>query len=166
MLTDRRFALGITGKNRTNDLANFPFNHYTYDTDVSASSLPKNKIRRREMRRSLLAVMFLCVALVFTAQAMAQDAGQAGTGGWDKDGFQAKFDRAKEETFTGTVLSHDPMCHCLVVQTDQGELTVLDDYAKFMQEYNQAKGLKAGSKIKGIYKTVDHIHYLLSVSYT
>ena len=62
MLTDRRFALGITGKNRTNDLANFPFNHYTYDTDVSASSLPKNKIRRREMRRSLLAVMFLCVA--------------------------------------------------------------------------------------------------------
>jgi len=67
--------------------------------------------------------------------------------------------------FTGTVVSHDPMCHCVIVKTPKGELTLQDDYAKFMQEYNQAKGLKVGAEVTGVYKTVNHIHYLSSITY-
>ena len=41
------------------------------------------------------------------------------------------------------------MCHCVIVKTPKGELTLQDDYAKFMQEYNQAKGLKVGAEVTG-----------------
>ena len=62
------------------------------------------------------------------------------------------------------MVSHDPMCHCVVVKTAKGELTLQDDYAKFMQDYNQAKGLKVGAEVTGVYKTVNHIHYLMSIA--
>ena len=38
-------------------------------------------------------------------------------------------------------------------------------YARFMQEYNEAKGLKIGSEVAGVFKTVNHIHYLMSITY-
>ena len=57
------------------------------------------------------------------------------------------------------------MCHCVVIKTAKGEMTFQDDYTKFMQDYNQAKGLKIGSKMKGTYKTVSHIHYLTDIGY-
>ena len=112
------------------------------------------------MRRGVCVVALLCFAFLFVGQVMAQ-----GPAGYDKEAFQKSLDAAREMHFTGTVLSHDPMCHCLVVKTAKGELTLLDDYAKFMQEYDQAKGLKIGAEIKGVYKTVNHIHYLTSVAY-
>ncbi len=112
------------------------------------------------MKRGLLAIGLLFVMMVMVGQVMAQ-----GRSGFDKEAFQKAMAAAKEVSFSGAVLSHDPMCHCLVVKTNKGDLTVLDDYANFMQDYDQAKGLKVGAEVKGVYKTVDHIHYLSSISY-
>jgi len=67
--------------------------------------------------------------------------------------------------WAGDVVSHDPLCHCVVVKTGQGMLTVQDDYARFMQEYTQAKGLKVGAKVTGVYKVVSYINYMTSVAY-
>jgi hypothetical protein len=115
------------------------------------------------MRKSLLVVALLCFALMFVGQAMAQETGGAE---WSKTAFDSQFSAAKEVKFMGTVVSHDPMCHCIVVKTPKGnELVLQDDYAKFMQEYNQAKGLKIGAEVAGVYKTVNHIHYLSSIMY-
>jgi hypothetical protein len=113
------------------------------------------------MRRALWVVALLCFALVFVGQAMAQESGAE----WSKTAFNSQLSAAKEMRFTGTVVSHDPMCHCIVVKTQRGDLTLQDDYAKFMQEYNQAKGLKIGAEVSGVYKTVNHIHYLSSIAY-
>ncbi len=115
------------------------------------------------MRRSVWAVALLFFVLMFVGHAMAQE----GSGGaeWSKQAFDNQLAQAKEMRFTGTVVSHDPMCHCVVVKTPKGELTMQDDYAKFMQEYDKAKGLKMGAAVTGVYKTVNHIHYLLSISY-
>jgi hypothetical protein len=120
-------------------------------------------MRRENMRRSLLVVVLACFVLMFVGQAMAQEG--AGGAEWSKTAFDSQFAKAKEMKFTGTVVSHDPMCHCVIVKTPKGELTLQDDYAKFMQEYNQAKGLKVGAEVTGVYKTVNHIHYLSSIMY-
>ncbi len=118
------------------------------------------------MRRGLYVVALMILSLFLVGQVMAQGAGGGGPGsGYDKEVFNKALDAAKSLHFSGQVVSHDPMCHCLVVKTAKGELTLLDDYAKFMDEYDQAKGLKMNSQITGTYKTVNHIHYLTTVAY-
>jgi hypothetical protein len=72
---------------------------------------------------------------------------------------------ARAVPFEGTVVSHDVMCHCVVVRTASGDLTMQDDYAKFQQDYNRLKGLRIGSMVKGEYKTVKYINYALWVAY-
>jgi hypothetical protein len=115
------------------------------------------------MRKALLVVALFCFALLFVGQTMAQEG--AGGAEWSKTSFDNQLSTAKEVKFAGTVESHDPLCHCVVVKTAKGDLTLQDDYAKFMQEYNQAKGLKVGAEVTGVYKTVNHIHYLSSIGY-
>ncbi len=115
------------------------------------------------MRKSLWVVALLCFVLMFVGRAMAQEG--AGGAEWSKTAFDSQLAKAKDVKFSGTVVSHDPMCHCVIVKTPKGELTLQDDYAKFMQEYNQAKGLKVGAEVTGVYKTVNHIHYLSSIGY-
>ncbi|MGD0230398.1 MAG: hypothetical protein ABSC19_08570 [Syntrophorhabdales bacterium] len=116
------------------------------------------------MKRALPLILLCILAFVFLGQTLAQ--GSAGTGPeWSKEVFMNQLSTAKEMTFTGQVVAHDPLCHCLVVNTPKGDLTLMDDYAKFMEEYNEAKGLKIGSRVTGTYKTVNHIHYLTSISY-
>ena len=112
------------------------------------------------MRRGLCVVVLLCFALMFVGQVLAVSGAE-----WSKTAFENRLAEAKEMRFTGTVVSHDPMCHCVVVKTASGELTLQDDYARFMQEYNEAKGLKIGAEVTGVYKTVSHIHYLISIAY-
>jgi hypothetical protein len=77
--------------------------------------------------------------------------------------FDQKFATAKTATVEGTVLSHDVKCHCVIVKGPSGNVTIQDDYAKFNQEYNKAKGLKIGGKVKITYKTVDFINYATEV---
>ena len=79
------------------------------------------------------------------------------------DYFKEAFAKAKLNTAEGKVLSHDVACHCIVLQTATGTLTVQDDYARFNQEYNKVKGLKIGEPAKITYKTVDYINYATEV---
>lgn len=113
------------------------------------------------MKRSLLAAVLL-LASVSVGQVFAQ-APQPKQ--WNKAEFKSELAKAKVEEFSGTVVSHDPVCHCIVVETTEGELTLLDQYAKFMKKYDRAKGLIIGSKVDGSYKTVNHIHYLMDIAY-
>ena len=115
------------------------------------------------MRKGLSVAVLCLFAFVMVSAAYAQDGGTAGE--WSKTAFQNKLATAKEMRFTGDVVSHDPLCHCVVVKTANGMLTLQDDYARFMQEYDQAKGLKVGAKVSGVYKTVDYINYMTSVMY-
>jgi hypothetical protein len=115
------------------------------------------------MKRVLLAALLFCFALGFAGHAFSQESMSGGD--WSKQEFMNKLTTAKVHQIEGTVVSHDPVCHCVVVKTAKGEMTLQDDYAKFMQDYNQAKGLKMGAKVKGTYKTVNHIHYLMDIGY-
>jgi hypothetical protein len=109
------------------------------------------------MKTRILAVgLAMLLLAAFTGMAYAQ-ASSAGTG--PSEIFQQKIGKAKVHDFEGTVLSHDVSCHCIVLKTAKGSLTLQDDYAKFEGDYDRAKGLKIGSKIKGNYKTVDYINY-------
>lgn len=85
--------------------------------------------------------------------------------GGDVEEFSKKMAAAKTMTFEGTVLSHDVACHCFVVKTAKGELVLQDDYVKFDQEYNKAKGLKIGAAVKGEYKRINYLNYATSVAY-
>ena len=114
------------------------------------------------MRRGFWVVALLCFTLMLVGQALAASGGGAE---WSKTAFENKLAAAKEMSFTGMVVSHDPVCHCIVVKTASGELTLQDDYARFMQEYNEANGIKIGAEVVGVYKTVNHIHYLTSIEY-
>ena len=80
-----------------------------------------------------------------------------------QDVFQQKLGNAKIHHFEGTVLSHDVACHCFVVKTGKGTVTLQDDYAKFEQNYDRAKGLMVGKKAAGTYKTIDYINYAIDV---
>ena len=104
----------------------------------------------------MLAVL-LCVS--FVSVSLAQDAKPR------NEDFDMKWTTAKYVEFEGTVLSHDVACHCFVVKTAKGNLTLQDDYTKFEQEFNRAKGLKIGSMVRGSYKTVDYINYATSMAY-
>jgi len=77
--------------------------------------------------------------------------------------WQQKYDTAKTMKFDGEVLSHDVKCHCFIVKTAKGNLTLQDDYAKMDQEYDRAKGLKVGGKAMGEYKSVNMINYATTV---
>lgn len=114
------------------------------------------------MKRGLVTAVVLLFAFVFVGQVFAQ-ASQSKE--WSKTEFQNELAKAKVEEFTGTVVSHDPVCHCVVVKTPTGELTLQDDYAKFMKKYDRAKGLIIGSEVNGSYKTVNHIRYLMNIGY-
>jgi hypothetical protein len=77
--------------------------------------------------------------------------------------FQTKWGTAKARHFEGTVVSHDVACHCFVIKGAKGNLILQDDYAKFEQEYDKAKGLKVGEGAMGTYKTIDGINYATEV---
>ena len=113
------------------------------------------------MKRGFIVAALFFFALMFLGQAFAQE----GATEWSKEAFMNQLSSAKVQKFSGTVLSHDVACHCIVVNTAKGELTLQDDYAKFMQEYDKAKGLKIGSNVVGTYKTVSHIHYATNLMY-
>jgi hypothetical protein len=108
------------------------------------------------MKKTLLMAVAVLFVLSFSGMGFAQDLQSAGTE------MQAAMAKAKAMKFEGTVLSHDVKCHCVVVKTAKGNLTLQDDYAKFDGEYNRATGLKIGSKTMGEYKTVMYINYALS----
>ena len=112
-----------------------------------------------------LVVLVLAVFLSFgLANAVMAQSNLGGPGG-EGEVFETQLAMAKAVPFEGTVLSHDVMCHCVVVQTAGGNLTLQDDYAKFQQDYNRLKGLKIGAKVKGEYKTVKFINYAMWVAY-
>lgn len=85
--------------------------------------------------------------------------------GGDVEEFSKKMAAAKTLTAEGTVLSHDVVCHCFVVKTAKGEMAFQDDYVKFDQEYNKAKGLKIGAAVKVEYKKINYLNYATSVAY-
>ncbi len=114
------------------------------------------------MKRALAAVVLVLFVFASAGQVFAQASEPQG---WNQAEFQKRLAKAREQKFTGTVLSHDPLCHCVVVKTPKGELTLLDDYAEFMQKYDKAKGLKIGARVNGSYKTVNHINYLVKIEY-
>jgi len=114
------------------------------------------------MKRGLVTAVVLLFAFVFVGQVFAQ---ASRSKEWSKTEFQNELAKARAEEFTGTVVSHDPVCHCVVVKTPTGELTLQDDYAHFMKKYDRAKGLIIGSEVNGSYKTVNHIHYLMNIAY-
>jgi hypothetical protein len=111
--------------------------------------------------RIMTVVLAMLLLASFSGMVYAQ-ASSAGTGAAEM--FQQKMGKAKVQNFEGTVLSHDVACHCIVLKTGKGNLTLQDDYAKFEGDYDRAKGLKVGSKAKGTYKTVDYINYAVDVS--
>jgi hypothetical protein len=111
------------------------------------------------MKKTLLMAVAVLFVLSFTGMVFAQaseDSSQAA--------FDQAFNKAKPMKFEGEVVSHDVKCHCVVLKTAKGNLTLQDDYAKFDEEYNRAKGLKIGAKTHGEYKTVMFINYGLSFS--
>jgi len=111
------------------------------------------------MKRVLVLVLAVFLSLGSVTAVLAQGPAD------EYSMFQQKLATAKLMPFEGTILSHDPVCHCIVVKTDKGELVLQDDYAKFDQEYNRLKGLNIGAMVKGEYKTVSYINYAISVSY-
>ena len=113
------------------------------------------------MKRRLVTALLL-LAFVLPGQVLAESSQPRE---WSQTGFQNELAKAKAKKFTGVVLSHDPVCHCVVVRTPGRELTLQDDYAKFMKKYDRAKGLIIGAEVNGTYKTVNYINYLVSISY-
>ncbi len=112
------------------------------------------------MKRVLVVFMALLLSATFVGAVLAQDNANPAL-----QQFNTSLAAAKSMDFEGTVLSHDVLCHCFVVKTGKGNLTLQDDYTKFDQEYNKAKGLKIGAKVKGDYKTVSYLNYALDVAY-
>ena len=111
------------------------------------------------MKKVSLVVLALLLAVSFSGMAFAQTATEKSP----NEAFQQKMGAAKSMNFEGAVLSHDVACHCIVLKTAKGNLTLQDDYAKFDGDYDRAKGIKAGAKIKGAYKTVDYINYAIEI---
>ncbi len=110
------------------------------------------------MKRAALVVVAMLVAVSFSGMAFAQPAAPS-----PEEQFQKALGAAKVMNFEGTVLSHDVACHCIVVKGPKGNMTLQDDYAKFDQDYDRAKGIQKGAKIKGTYKVVNYINYALEI---
>jgi hypothetical protein len=117
------------------------------------------------MKKVALVALAMLLTVSFSGMVFAQAGSAGGTGGQlgPNEVFQQKMGAAKTMTFEGTVLSHDVACHCIVLKGAKGNLTMQDDYAKFDQDYDRAKGVKPGAKIKGTYKVVDYINYAVEV---
>jgi hypothetical protein len=111
------------------------------------------------MRRVALVLLAVLLAVSFSGVTFAQSTSEPSA----QTIFQQKLGKAKTMNFEGTVLSHDVGCHCIVLKTSKGNLTLQDDYAKFEGDYDRAKGLKIGQKYGGTYKTVDYINYALDI---
>jgi hypothetical protein len=110
------------------------------------------------MKSLLVVFMAVLLSVAFVGAVYAQtEASRAATS------FDQKFATAKTATVEGNVLSHDVKCHCFVIKGASGNVVLQDDYAKFNQEYNKAKGLKINAPAKVTYKTVDSIHYAIEV---
>jgi hypothetical protein len=107
------------------------------------------------MKRLLVVFMAVLFTVGFIGVGFAQDKAETN--------FDQKFGTAKAATVEGTVLSHDVKCKCIVIKGANGNVTVQDDYAEFNQDYNRAKGLKIGSKVKVTYKAVDFINYATKI---
>src|SRR5208283_4051769 len=90
--------------------------------------------------KGLLVVVALLISAAFAGTVYAQ-AGRGGGKITPDEVFQQKMGAAKTLAFEGILLSHDVACHCVVVKTADGNLTLQDDYAEFDQEYDRAKGL-------------------------
>jgi len=101
-------------------------------------------------------------SITFAAALYAQEGGTGWAATMTQD-FQQKWGTAKIHNFDGTVVSHDVACHCFVIKGAKGNIILQDDYAKFEQEYDKAKGLKIGEKAMGTYKTIDSINYAVDV---
>ncbi len=111
------------------------------------------------MKRVAVVVLALLLGLFFVGGVYAQE------GRGPQELFQQEFGQMKALMFEGTVLSHDVTCHCFVLKTAKGNMTFQDDYAKFDNDYDHAKGLKIGAKVKGDYKTVKYINYAVDIHY-
>ena len=115
------------------------------------------------MKKMLVVLLAMFLSLGCASAGLAQI--QASAPGGEAEVFESQMAMANTISFEGVVLSHDVMCHCIVVKTASGNLTLQDDYAKFQLGYNRLKGIKIGSTVKGEYKTVNFISYLLWVAY-
>ncbi len=113
-----------------------------------------------------LPVILLCVfVLAFVGKALAMSGGAEAS----KEEFLNEMSLAKEVRFTGRVVSRATRAsqeHSLVVDTANGRLTFRDDYARFGQEFNEAKGIRIGAPVQGTYKTVNDVNYLTWIRYT
>jgi len=113
--------------------------------------------------KALVVVLAIFSCIAFAAVLHAQGQGGTGWAATMTQEFQSKWGTAKTHPFDGTVVSHDVACHCFVIKGAKGNMILQDDYAKFEQEYDKAKGLKIGEKANGTYKTVDMINYAVEV---
>ena len=113
------------------------------------------------MKTGLTALLAIVLLVSFTGVVYAQPSTRDHTG----ETFEQRLGKMKVQNFEGTVLSHDVGCHCIVLKAAKGNITLQDDYAKFEGEYDRAKGVKIGSKIKGTYKTLDYINYALEIEH-
>jgi hypothetical protein len=121
----------------------------------------KFKSRRLDMKKGLSVIVVCLFVLAFVGRALAVSGAE-----WSEEAMANKISLAKEMRFTGRVVSHESQQHSLAVDTSKGVLTFEDDYARFMQEYNEAKGIRVGAPVQGTYKTVNHVNYLTWIRYT
>ena len=112
--------------------------------------------------KALVVLLAIFASITFAAVIHAQQAGSSSWAATMTAEFEKKWGTAKSHPFEGTVVSHDVACHCFVIKGAK-TLILQDDYAKFEQEYDKAKGLKIGEKASGSYKTVDMINYATEV---
>ena len=112
--------------------------------------------------KALVVLLAICASITLAAALYAQQGG-AGWAATMTAEFEKKWGPAKMHQFEGKVVSHDVACHCFVIKGAKGSLILQDDYAKFEQEYDKAKGLKIGEEASGSYKTVDMINYATEV---
>ena len=114
--------------------------------------------------KALVVLLAILMGITFSAVLFAQQ--QGGGAGWAATmtaEFQTKWGSARMHNFEGKVVSHDVPCHCFVIKGAKGSIILQDDYAKFDQEYDKAKGLKVGGDAAGTYKTVDMINYAVDI---
>jgi hypothetical protein len=126
----------------------------------------KFRTGRLYMKKALSVVVLVLslFVLAFAGKALAMSGGAE----WNTEAFMNEMAVAKEMRFTGRVVSRATRAsgqHSLAVATANGELTFRDEYARFGQEYNEAKGIKVGSPVQGTYKTIDNINYLTWIRY-
>ena len=113
--------------------------------------------------KALVVLLVLCGSIICAGALYGQGEGSAGWVGPMNPEFQSKWSKARLMSFEGEVVSHDVACHCFVIKGAKGSLIVQDDYAKFEQEYDRAKGLKVGENANGTYKSVGMINYAVDV---